>query len=138
LFNSTSITNEAGQTDYPCYWSSTTHANWTDTPGAYGAYVAFGWAIGYMDDAWVDVRGMRAQRSDPKSGDPADYSTGNGPQGDAIRIYNYDRLIRDADFAEHPFPDRFSIANRLITQRNKNWDQIENLNGKNIHKLLYI
>ena len=27
LFNVTSITNEAGQTDYPSYWSSTTHAN---------------------------------------------------------------------------------------------------------------
>ena len=50
-----------------------------------------------MDDAWVDVHGAGAQCSDPKSGDPADYSTGNDPQGDAIRICNYVRLVRDAD-----------------------------------------
>jgi len=97
LFNATSITNEALEDDYPCYWSSTTHANWTDTPGAYGAYVAFGRAMGYMDGTWVDVHGAGAQRSDPKAGDPADYPTGSGPQGDAIRIYNYVRLVRDAD-----------------------------------------
>jgi len=35
-----------------------------------------------------------AQRSDPKSGNPADFPKGHGPQGDAIRIYNYVRLVR--------------------------------------------
>jgi hypothetical protein len=95
LFNATSITNEAGQTDFPCYWSSTTHANWTNTSGANGTYVAFGRALGYMDSIWVDVHGAGAQRSDPKSGDPDDYPTGRGPQGDAIRIYNHVRLVRD-------------------------------------------
>jgi hypothetical protein len=95
-FNTTSIVNEAGDTDYACYWSSTTHANWSDLSGSYGAYVAFGRAMGYMDGAWVDVHGAGAQRSDPKAGDPADFPTGNGPQGDAIRIYNYVRLVRDA------------------------------------------
>jgi len=59
--------------------------------------VAFGRAMGYMDGAWRDVHGAGAQRSDPKAGDPADYPTGNGPQGDAIRIYNYVRLMRDAN-----------------------------------------
>lgn len=98
LFNTTAITNEAGQTDYPCYWSGTTHANWNKTSGgSAGAYVAFGRAMGYMDGAWRDVHGAGAQRSDPKAGDPADYPTGNGPQGDAIRIYNYVRLVRDTD-----------------------------------------
>jgi hypothetical protein len=96
LFIATAITNEAGQTDYPCYWSSTTHVNWTATPGKNGAYVAFGRAMGYMSGTWVDVHGAGAQRSDPKSGDPGDYPTGHGPQGDAIRIYNYVRLVRDA------------------------------------------
>jgi hypothetical protein len=96
LFNATSITNEADQSDYPFYWSSTTHANWTATPGAFGVYVAFGRAMGYMNGTWVDVHGAGAQRSDPKAGDPADWPTGNGPQGDAIRIYNYVRLVRDA------------------------------------------
>jgi hypothetical protein len=97
LFYATAIVNEAGQTDYPCYWSSTTHVNWTGTPGAYGVYVAFGRAMGYMNGTWVDVHGAGAQRSDPKYGDPDDYPYGHGPQGDTIRIYNYVRLVRDAD-----------------------------------------
>jgi len=101
VFNATSITNEAGENDYPCYWSGTTHANWSEeTGGSAGAYIAFGRAMGYMDGAWQDVHGAGAQRSDPKSGDPADYPTGNGPQGDAIRIYNYVRLVRDMDTAQ--------------------------------------
>ncbi len=97
LFNSTAVTNEAGRADYPYYWSSTTHTNWTNAPGPSGAYVAFGRAMGYMQGSWIDVHGAGAQRSDPKSGNPADYPTGHGPQGDAIRIYNYVRLVRDAD-----------------------------------------
>ncbi len=95
LFNATEITNEGGQSDYPFYWSSTTHSNWTDQEGSAGAYIAFGRALGYMNNSWTDVHGAGAQRSDPKSGDPADYPTGHGPQGDAIRIYNYVRLVRD-------------------------------------------
>ncbi len=95
LFNTTSITNEAGQIDYPCYWSSTTHLNWSLHSGMSGVYVAFGRAMGYMQGAWMDVHGAGAQRSDPKSGDPAYYPTGHGPQGDAVRIYNYVRMVRD-------------------------------------------
>lgn len=93
LFDVTSIINEAGQGDFPMYWSGTTHANMQN--GTYAAYVAFGRAMGYMNNNWRDVHGAGAQRSDPKSGDPADYPTGNGPQGDAIRIYNHARLVRD-------------------------------------------
>ena len=96
LFSTTAITNEAGEADFPYYWSGTTHANWTDSPGTYGVYVAFGRAMGYMDGAWVDVHGAGAQRSDPKAGDLVGYPTGNGPQGDAIRITNYVRMVRDA------------------------------------------
>lgn len=97
LFNVTGITNEAGQADYPSYWSSTTHVNWTNQPGNSGVYVAFGRAMGYMNGNWVDVHGAGAQRSDSKQGDAADFPTGRGPQGDAIRIDNYVRLVRDAD-----------------------------------------
>ena len=43
------------------------------------------------------MHGAGAQRSNPKTGDPADYPYGHGPQGDVIRIYNYVRLVRDAD-----------------------------------------
>ena len=94
LFYATSIVNEAGATDYPAYWTSTTHVNWTTNPGSTGVYVNFGRSMGYMNNNWVDVHGAGAQRSDPKVGDPADYPTGRGPQGDAIRIYNHVRLVR--------------------------------------------
>ena len=97
LFNATEITNEAGQTDYPYYWSSTTHANMSDgNDGAWGAYMSFGRAMGNMN-GWVDVHGAGAQRSDPKDGDPSVFSDGHGPQGDAVRIYNYIRLVRNID-----------------------------------------
>jgi hypothetical protein len=105
LFNTTSITNEAGQTDYSFYWSGTTHSNWTDTPGSAGAYVSFGRAMGYMESVWQDVHGAGAQRSDPKAGDPADYPEGNGPQGDAQRIYNAVRLVRGGNVTETPDGD---------------------------------
>ena len=95
LFTTTEITNEDGETDYGYYWSSTTHANTTDTPGSAASYVAFGQALGYSSDTgWTDVHGAGAQRSDPKEGDAADYPEGNGPQGDAIRIDNMVRLVR--------------------------------------------
>lgn len=94
-FNTTVIVNEAGQTDYPFFWSSTTHANWTSSSGWSGAYVAFGRSLGYMNSGWTDVHGAGSQRSDPKEGDPDDYPTGHGPQGDAIRIYNFVRLVRN-------------------------------------------
>jgi hypothetical protein len=95
LFYATAITNEAGQSDYGCYWTSTTHSNWSSVAGGFAAYVSFGRAMGYMDAIWQDVHGAGAQRSDPKAGNPNQYPTGNGPQGDAIRIYNYVRCVRN-------------------------------------------
>ena len=93
LFSSTEITNEAGESDYSFYWSSTTHANWSSVSGGFAVYVCFGRALGYMN-GWEDVHGAGAQRSDPKVGDPSQYPTGHGPQGDAIRIYNFVRCVR--------------------------------------------
>ncbi len=107
LFNCTQITNEASEVDYPFYWSSTTHANMTTgSEGSWGAYVCFGRAMGNEPAMpggpptganWTDVHGAGAQRSDPKSGDPSDWSEGNGPQGDAVRIFNYVRLVRNVN-----------------------------------------
>ncbi len=93
VFTCTSITNEAGQADYPYYWTGTTHAS-GDGSGAAAVYVAFGRAMGYMNGSWRDAHGAGAQRSDPKSGDPTHWPYGHGPQGDAIRIYNYVRAVR--------------------------------------------
>ncbi|MFI3302880.1 MAG: DUF1566 domain-containing protein [Rikenellaceae bacterium] len=44
---------------------------------------------------WINIHGAGCQRSDPKSGDASRYASGRGPQGDAIRINNYVRLVRD-------------------------------------------
>lgn len=77
------------------YWTGTTHG---DNNG--GVYVCFGQASAYdssTGDFTMNAHGAGAQRSDPKTGDPADYPQGLGPQGDQIRIYNYARCVRDAD-----------------------------------------
>ncbi|MEJ2615058.1 MAG: T9SS type A sorting domain-containing protein, partial [Ignavibacteriaceae bacterium] len=101
IFECSEITDEGGKVNYPFYWSSTTHANMMH--GSNAAYVAFGEALGWMQDPMsgeyqlMDVHGAGAQRSDPKAGDPADYPYGHGPQGDVIRIYNYIRLVRCTD-----------------------------------------
>ncbi len=92
-FLASSILNEAGQSDYPFYWSSTTHVD-SSGHGSFAAYISFGRALGYMNNAWTDVHGAGAQRSDPKSGDASEFSSGHGPQGDAVRIQNYARCVR--------------------------------------------
>jgi hypothetical protein len=80
------------------YWTGTTHMDGPDDHWA--VYVCFGRAFGYMPNPWgggttyLNVHGAGAQRSDPKSGDPADYPIGHGPQGDEVRIYNYVRCVR--------------------------------------------
>jgi hypothetical protein len=104
LFNCSTIIDEGGEVNYPFYWTGTTHANWTQNEGGFGAYVCFGEALGWMDMPpgsgnynLLDVHGAGAQRSDPKTGNPEDWPNGHGPQGDVIRIYNYVRLVRDID-----------------------------------------
>jgi hypothetical protein len=114
VFNATAITNELGKTDYPFYWTSTTHAS-SNGSGTAAVYMAFGRALGYMNGAWQDVHGAGAQRSDPKSGNPADYPTGRGPQGDAIRIYNYVRLVRDNLPAQAQTPTATNTPTRTKT-----------------------
>jgi hypothetical protein len=95
VFNVTAITNEAGQTDYPFYWTSTTFLR-SDGSAANAVYVAFGRGLGSMDGTSViDVHGAGCQRSDPKEAGAGTYpSWGHGPQGDVRRVYNYVRLVR--------------------------------------------
>lgn len=93
LFKASSIRNEAGQADFPCYWTSTTHVS-LNGRGDRAVYVAFGRAMGFMHGSWMDVHGSGSQRSDPKAGNPADFPEGRGPQGDAVRILNYVRCVR--------------------------------------------
>ena len=101
LFNVTQLTNST--LDYPYYWSSTSHVEGDSDSGDYAVYLTFGEASGYLQSPQggtynlTDVHGAGAQRSDPKTGDPADYPNGFGPQGDVISIYNYARAVRDTD-----------------------------------------
>jgi hypothetical protein len=114
FFACTAIVNENGDADFPYYWTSTTHAgyvNATTTSGASAVYIAFGRALGWPDGAgrWVDVHGAGCQRSDPKIGPPYAFATihvlthsgvtytgyAHGPQGDAVRGFNFVRLVRD-------------------------------------------
>jgi hypothetical protein len=114
IFSVTEITNEAGELDYPFYWSSTTHLRAGGTASA-SAYVAFGRGLGSMDGVNViDVHGAGCQRSDPKDGDPDKFPRwGFGPQGDVQRVFNYVRLVRDAD-AEVAPPGDYRIYLPLI------------------------
>ena len=113
FFNCTPIINEQGQTDFPYYWSGTTHEGYsiTNQGGGEADYVPFGRALGWpsTQNHWVDVHGAGCQRSDPKVGPPYPYAIvhtvivngityigySHGPQGDAIRGTNYVRMVRD-------------------------------------------
>ena len=121
IFNCTQITNEAGSVDFPCYWTTTTFCSQTPSDGKAGVYISFGRAMGYIagSGGWVDVHGAGAQRSDPKTGDPSQYPYGRGPQGDAIRIYNYVRLVRDADTATSVGEsDNSSLPDKFVLHQN--------------------
>lgn len=100
IFKATTIINEGGKTDYPCYWSSTTHRRLQG--GSAAAYVAFGRSLGWMQfprrsRQLMDVHGAGSQRSDPKAGDPSQFPHGRGPQGDVVRIYNFARAVRGGE-----------------------------------------
>ena len=99
IFSSTSIVDEAGDKDWPWYWSSTTHASvdprTSESRGNEAAYVCFGRAMGKQFGMWLDVHGAGAQRTDSKQVDTKQ-KAGNAPQGDALRISNFVRLVRNA------------------------------------------
>ncbi|MDC7218418.1 MAG: DUF1566 domain-containing protein [Spirochaetales bacterium] len=100
FFNCTPISNEEFQEDYPWYWTGTTHLS-PSRDALYAVYIPFGRAMGY-EQGWLDVHGAGCQRSDPKSDilstltkEDNGYYYSDAPQGDAIRIYNFVRLVRD-------------------------------------------
>jgi hypothetical protein len=93
VFEISLITDPRGVRDYPLFWSATTHLD-GPAPGNHAVYIAFGEALGKMRGTIMDVHGAGAQRSDPKSGDTADYPQYFGPQGDVRYVYNYVRSVR--------------------------------------------
>jgi hypothetical protein len=113
IFNSTQITDEAGNANWPWYWASTTHESFDghNHNGSNGVYVCFGSAFGWQQSqgntfyTLTDVHGAGAQRSSPKAGlylgdslgvDSLGHTVyGRGPQGDVLRVMNFVRLVRD-------------------------------------------
>jgi hypothetical protein len=99
LFGATEIKDETGKTDYPWYWTSTTHKG--ERIGDAAVYLCFGESLGYMQNmvtgekTLMDVHGAGSQRSDPKTGNASEFPSGRGPQGDVIRVNNFVRLVRD-------------------------------------------
>ena len=116
IFHTTSIVNEAGNRDYPYYWTSTTHLD-GPRPGANAVYIAFGRALGKMHGRVMDVHGAGAQRSDPKIGTP----TSRGPQGDMIRVNNYVRCVRGGPVKKirvAPLENENAYPNNVKTYQN--------------------
>ena len=95
LFSVSEISNEAGNLDYPYYWTSTS-ARFQSTGDFYYAwYVAAGRAV---DGTGNDSHGAGAVRFDTKSED--------GPAGEGgERYYNYVMLVRGGDITETPDGD---------------------------------
>ncbi|MDY0236566.1 MAG: DUF1566 domain-containing protein [Gudongella sp.] len=98
VFEITQIQDMEGKKQYPYFWSSTTHLDGSN-PYSSAVYIAFGEAQGVMNGKLMDVHGAGAQRSDPKSGNSADYPSAFGPQGDIRMVYNYVRCVRTIDTA---------------------------------------
>ena len=99
IFKISKIIDEGNSDNYPFFWTSTTHIS--QRGGQQAVYICFGEALGFMknrrsnEPKLMDVHGAGTQRSDPKVGNPEDYTGGRGPQGDVIRIYNYVRIVRN-------------------------------------------
>jgi len=85
MFTISGIVNEAGNADYPYFWTSTSAGS--VTLKYFADYVAFGYAV---DPDGNDIHGAGAVRFDTK------VENGPSPENDE-RIYNHVRLLRDAD-----------------------------------------
>lgn len=87
IFNTSEITNENGDKDYPYFWTSTSARFQKGKPYYYAWYVAFGRAV---NNEGLDFHGAGAVRFDTKHE--------NGPASEGgERYYNYVRLVRDVN-----------------------------------------
>ena len=85
IFNTSEITNENNDLDYPYFWSSTSAHFQKGKPFYYAWYVAFGRAV---NNEGLDFHGAGAVRFDTKHE--------NGPASEGgERYYNYVRLVRN-------------------------------------------
>jgi hypothetical protein len=107
VFNISQIVNEAGNADYPYFWTSTSnpYIDPHDENGYwYAWYVAFGYAVGTDGQ---DLHGAGAVRFDTKHEEGAD-----GPDGE--RYYNYVRLVRGGGVVETPEGDPATVKTDRI------------------------
>jgi hypothetical protein len=90
MFMITGITNEAGNADYPYFWTGTPAGSTAVSDYYYAYYVAFGYTV---DPYGYDIHGADAVRFDTKvEGGPA--------AEDEERVYNCVRLVRDANLEQ--------------------------------------
>jgi len=68
VFKCTQFTNEGGKTDYPYYWSSTTHSGFNG--GGAAMYVAFGRAAGWMKEGQMPGGADAQMRGRPEERGP--------------------------------------------------------------------
>lgn len=95
MFSVSEITNEAGNKDYPYYWTSTSARFQSSGDFYYAWYVTAGRAV---NDEGVDYHGAGAVRFDTKEED--------GPAAEGgERYYNYVRLVRGGEVTETPNGD---------------------------------
>ena len=95
MFGVSEITNEAGNKDYPYYWTSTSARFQSGGDFYYAWYVAAGRAV---NNEGVDFHGAGAVRFDTKEED--------GPAAEGgERYYNYVRLVRGGEVAKTPDGD---------------------------------
>ena len=96
MFTLSKIIDANGDTNYGFYWTGTTHQDGRNTADS-ASYIAFGEALGKMNEVIMDVHGAGAVRSDPKAGNPNDYPTYVGPQGDVRYTFNHVLAVRDIE-----------------------------------------
>ena len=70
-FSTTTITNEAVESDFRFYWTSTTRE--TMKVGRSSVNIGFGRCLGLVNGVWRDVHGAVRQRSNSKEGHATDY-----------------------------------------------------------------
>ena len=113
IFSITEILDPFGNPNqYPYFWTGTTHIN---SPNAFATatYFAFGEAQGIINNQLMDVHGAGAQRSDYKTGDPDDYPSSMGPQGDIHYVFNAVRCVRDINPTVGIDNKSFNIPNKF-------------------------
>ncbi|MFR9527032.1 MAG: DUF1566 domain-containing protein [Rikenellaceae bacterium] len=82
IFAVSEIVDEAGEKDFPFYWSSTTHENSGTTAGSAGIYVAFGRSLGNMSNMQMMPTPQGEGGNGPQMGNRPPQEAGQGrPEG---------------------------------------------------------